>query len=30
MGDVEIRVMINEKGPSPVFRGKGGRFRAAG
>jgi hypothetical protein len=31
MGDVEIRVTVNEKGSSSVFRGNGGRFpRAAG
>jgi hypothetical protein len=27
MGDVEICVTVNEKGPSPVFFGNGGRFR---
>jgi hypothetical protein len=27
MGDVEIRMMVNEKGSSPVFHGNGGRFR---
>jgi hypothetical protein len=25
MGDIEIRVTIGKKGPSPAFRGNGGR-----
>jgi hypothetical protein len=25
MGDVEIRVTVDEKGPSPILRGNGGR-----